>query len=243
MTKVIASGTIEYDETEFYLKFLHDLRSGLTIIGGYADLLIEEDGSLTEQQMENVVQIKKSYGDMIAMVNDVTDLIRINSATIKMTKRDFDLRVVISSKVDSVKPLLEEKDITLELNLPTQEMKVFGDDELMGKALYHIFLQVIGLLPMNSVIKLNATARDSSWIVSFKDNGPGIPPEEIPNLFQPFFISTFFSTMGKREVGLDLLIAKKIVALHKGKLWVESKPEFGTTVNLEIPVKKEVEKK
>lgn len=242
MSKIISGGTVEYDETEFFLKFLHDLRSGLTVIGGYADIMYEEE-NLSDEQRDNIAYIKKAYIEMIQMVNDVTDLIRLNTGTIKTIKKDLDLKDLINKEVQELKPLLRDKEISLELNLPPEPMLVTGDDEILIKALEHIFAQIIDVLPMNSIIKISAAVKGKSWIVSFKDNGSGIPREEVPNLFKPFFTSPFLTSLGKKAVGLDLFIAKKMAALHNGKLWAESEAGVGTTICFEIPVKKEITRK
>jgi len=169
LTKVINPGEIEYDETEFYMKLFQELRTHLTIIGGYAALLAEDnDFPLNEEQKEKTNQILDSYKKMNIIVNDVTDLVRLKEGEVSLHAKEIDLRYILNDVIDDIKPLLTEKDVTMEVSLPSEPMMIIGDVEFLTKAIFHILEHDISYLFMNSKIKITTLLKDKIWEIIFR---------------------------------------------------------------------------
>lgn len=244
MAEIIKYGAEEYNATEFYLNFLHDLRAELTIIGGYASFIKEEaDDAKVEDIKENADHISQSYKKMIEAINNVNDLIRIESGLIKFKKEDVDIKKIISELLAEKKSVIQEKQISIEADIKEDVMLTTGDAESFKKALNHLIDASINFSPMGSRIHIVIFKKEKMWYGYIQDNGPGIPMDEVPNLFKPFQNINALEYLGQNKVGLQLLISKQVINLAGGKLYAESYPDKGVKLIFEIPVKKEVEMK
>ncbi|MFH1453290.1 MAG: hybrid sensor histidine kinase/response regulator [Armatimonadota bacterium] len=241
MSEMIKIGEEGYNVIEFYTNFLHDLRAELTIIGGYASIISEE--SENSEIKANAELISDSYKKMAEAINNVNDLIRIESGVTKFKKEDIDLKKIISDILLENAKLLEEKQLVVEFNPDSEQIWITSDPEGIQKAFTHIIDASIGFCPMGSRIKINIMRGEKIWKGYLQDNGPGIPVEDVPNLFKPFQNIQSLSYTGQSRIGLKLLIAKEILGHLDGKLWAESQPNKGIKLNFELPVKKEIEKK
>lgn len=223
-------------DDEYYLKVFHDLRSGLTIMGGYTSLLMEEgESGLNGEQKEFLLKIRKGYRDTLSLLNDATDLIVVKRISESPQKKNIELKEIINKAETAAKAELKEKNITLEQNLPDNSMMFNGEEELMVRAVYHCLIQIILFSPKDSIIKINAAPVDGGITVSINCGAANIPAEKIPNLFMPFFADEFIAKFGKKKVGLSMAIVKEIMKLHNGKVLAESSTEEGLKITLQIP--------
>lgn len=221
---------------EYYLKLFHDLRSYLTVIGGYASLLLDdEEIGLAEEHKDYLVKIRKGYKNMLSLLNDTSDLIVVKILSRPLNKKELDLKNIINQAADAAKSELKEKNITLEQNQPDNSMLFNGEEELMAKAVYHCLAQLIIFSPKNSVIKINADLECRELKITISCSAANIPREEIPNLFIPFLPVEFLLTYGKKKIGINMAIIKEIMDLHNGSVLVESSIEEGTKITLQIP--------
>lgn len=244
MSETIKYGAEEYNVTEFYLNFLHDLRAELTIVGGYASLIKEEtaEGQI-EDIKENADHISQSYKKMIDAINNVNDLIRIESGLIQFKKEDVDIRKILNELLAEKKSVIQEKQISIEADFKEDTMLVTGDTESFKKAFNHLIDASISFSPMGSRIHIVAFKKEKMWYGYIQDNGPGIPMDEVPKLFKPFQNIHALEYLGENKVGLQLLISKEVINHSGGKLYAESQADKGVKLIFEVPVKKEIEMK
>lgn len=242
MAEIIRFGTEEYNVTEFYMNFLHDLRAELTIIGGYASLILEEEGINADVQ-NNAEFISKAYKKMIESINNVNDLIRIESGIIKFKKEDVDLKKIIREELDEKIKIIQEKQISAQLDIKDDAILITADQESMKKAFSHLLDASLSFCPMGSRIQISIFKKEQIWYGYIHDNGPGIPFEEVPSLFKPFQNIQTLEYLGQDKIGLKLLIAKLVINMSGGKLYAESGNNKGIKLIFEIPVKREIEKK
>lgn len=225
---------VELNE-EYYLKLFHDLRSCLTVIGGYTSLLLDdEEIGLVGEYKDYLVKIRKGYKSMLFLLNDTTDLMVVRILSKSLNKKELDLKEIINKAADAAKMELKEKNITLEQNLPDNPVLFNGEEELMVKAAYHCLMQIILFLPENSVIKINADFNSQEIKITISNSAVNIPREEIPNLFIPFLPVEFLLSYGRKKIGINMVIVKEIMELHNGSVLVESDPEKGIEIILEI---------
>lgn len=246
MTEIIEHGIGEYDVTEFYLNFLHDLRAELTIIGGYASLITEEEDSAAEPNPDvksNADYISKSYKKMVESILNVNDLIRIESGIFKFKKEEVDIKKIIKDELLNKTALLQEKQVSVEIDIKDETIMVTADTDSMKKAFSNLLDSSIGFCPMASRIQIVIFKKEQNWYGYLLDNGPGIPIDEVGNLFKPFQVIPTLEYLGQEKIGLKLLIAKRIINLSGGKLYAESSANKGIKLIFELPVKKEIERK
>lgn len=226
---------VELNE-EYYLKLFHDLRSYLTVIGGYTSLLLDdEEIGLADEHKDYLVKIRKGYKNMLSLLNDTTDLIIVKILSKSLNKKELDFKNIISKAADAAKAELKEKNITLEQNLPDNPMLFSGEEELMVKTVYHCLAQFILFAPEESVIKSAIFSKEDKCLLSISSSGANIPQEEIPNLFIPFLDVEWLTSYGKKKIGINMAIVKEIMELHNGSVLVESDPKKGMEIILEIP--------
>lgn len=242
MADIIRDGK-DYDEFEFLSNYLHDIRAGLTVIGGYSSLLIEGDvGALSEEQKECVVAVKKSYEDMINLTNNATSIVRIQYNQWKINRQDLNLKNLIVQVVKKMEPQITEKNLKIDFKSDDENPVIRGDSEALSQAIYFLLLNSIDFSPLGSSLQINIIKKEISWQVFIQDNGAGIPLEEIPKLFQPFYKSSILELANRQDQCLGLLIAKKLIELHNGRVWLESQIGRGSKINFELAAKKEIGK-
>ncbi|MFH1453988.1 MAG: HAMP domain-containing sensor histidine kinase [Armatimonadota bacterium] len=235
MNDFIKDNTVILND-EYYLKLFHDLRSGLTIMGGYSSILLEEEGSFTEDERIYIDKINEGYKSTLELLNDATDLIITKRLAGFLDKKEMELKGVIEKAKDEAKSILKEKNITLEESTSQDPLPVKGEEELLYKAFYHALKQLVLFSPRDAVIKLNTALKEGKISVSLNCAGAVIPEEEIPSLFEPFLAAEFLTPFGKKKIGLDMTIVREIMTLYNGSIEAVMKSGEGFTINMEMPV-------
>ncbi len=216
----------------------HDLRNPLTLIQNYSSFLIEdheEEDIFSDDQFQLVKQIKESSEYMVQIIEDMLDISAIESGSISLEKDDEDICELVDRVVSLNRPTAGKKDISLTTKLP--------DKAIIKEVDAHKFQQVLDNLISNAIkysqpqtevevgIKKES---DSAITIYVKDEGQGIPENELEDLFVPFTKISSEPTAGEKSTGLGLAIAQKIVEAHGGDIQVESEAGIGSTFYVTI---------
>lgn len=222
-------------KSEFVSSVSHELRTPLTSIQGYAEFLEEEvGGSLSEQQMEFVRQIQRSSIRLTRLVDDLLDFARIDAGTFQLQLAQADLGVKIREIAKSMRPQIEEANLTLDMSVPDEPLSVQMDAQRIGQVLINLIGNAIKFTPPGGEISLRSRYEDDAFRCEIHDTGLGIAPEDIPKLFQRF--SQVEGGLKKRGgTGLGLSICKAIIEAHGGTIGVESLPGEGSTFWFTLP--------
>ena len=209
----------------------HDLKTPLTSIQGYSLLLANKLlGDLTPQQLDAVTIIHKECTRLAKMIDELLDLSKLESGNITLHKKRF----LLSSLEEkcSCRQLAERKGLKLIWNTPDEYGECYGDPDRIAQVLINLISNAIkftekGTITVNS---FPVKKGKKEYIqVDVIDTGIGIPEKELENIFQPYY------KIGKKEgSGLGLRIAKNIVELHNGEIWVESKLGKGSKFSFTI---------
>lgn len=228
----------KFNEVDINLDFLHELRTDMTVIGGYTSFILESHrGSLSEEQAESLDAIKKSYQKVIALTNAFTDFIRLNHDLWKLTREDLDLNSIIKNEVESIKYIFAGEKIDFIVNLPDGKAEARGNPNAISRAINYLLVTGINFTPQeNKKVFISLVKEDNILTGAIQSNGPGIPIDEIGTLFNPFYQSPSLFD-GKKESGLPLIVAKKIFNLHKGNLSIKSESSQGIKIFFSIPAK------
>ena len=214
----------------------HELKSPL---GAVQQNLFALERELSDQLSDDqVTRLEK----MKASINSLLDLIhtwlRVITSDIQALKEDFqpvDITVVISNSVESVEPHAIRKDIEIITSCKEGLGLVWGDEVTLGEAVINIVSNAIKYSRMGSKIWVEATEEDKEILISIKDRGVGIGEEDLPFVFDDFYIAES-APKADRGSGLGLAITRRIIEAHDGSIAVESALDKGSTFMIRLPV-------
>lgn len=219
-------------KSEFVTTVSHDLRSPLTAILGYVEL-IERTGSLSDQQRGFIQRVRSSVEQITLLVSDLLDLGRIE-AGLDGAKEQLKLGSLVRESAGNITELVEAKGLNLSLDLYDNSLEVLADPIRMRQMIGNLLENAIKYTPDGGAIRLEVETEDDQVILRVKDSGPGIPPVDQPYLFDKFYRASNVceDTPG---TGLGLSIVKSIVDNHDGRIWVESNLGQGAVFTVVLP--------
>ena len=219
-------------KNEFVHTVSHDLRSPLTSVLGYTEL-VERVGSLTEQQTEFLNRIRSSVESITSLVNDLLDLSRLE-AGFDSRREMVHLENVLKYALDTMEGQLKLNNLTLKTDIGKDLPELRGNPIRLRQLLDNLLANAVKYAPKGSAIHISLQAEDSQIIFSITDEGPGIPPPEQTRIFEKFYrASNVPDEIGGS--GLGLAIVKSIVDSHQGRIWVESTLGKGSTFFVVLP--------
>jgi two-component system phosphate regulon sensor histidine kinase PhoR len=220
-------------KSEFVSTVSHDLRSPLTAILGYVEL-IDRVGPVNDTQREFIHRVQASVSNITSLINDLLDLGRIE-AGFDALKDIVPIGPIIRFAVDSLRSRYEEKnqEVTLEIseNLPA----VLGNPVRLRQMIGNLVGNAIKYTQPGGKIIVRGDSRDDQFIFQVIDNGPGIPPGEQPYIFDKFYRASNVSSESN-GTGLGLAIVKSIIENHQGRVWVDSILGQGATFTVVLPI-------
>jgi CheY-like chemotaxis protein/two-component sensor histidine kinase len=215
----------------------HDLRTPLGAICSYSGFLLDEaTKSLSPEQIEFLATIKGTSEFLLGMVNDLLDISKIEAGKLELDLKPTDLVSLIEHNVLLQRPLAENKQIGLEFHYDHALPEIMLDQSKIGQVLDNLISNAIKFSHPRSAIEVRAAVVGDRAQVSVKDEGQGIPPEELGRLFKPFKKTSVKSTAGEKSTGLGLAIVRKMVKGHHGEVWVESEIGKGSTFYFSLPL-------
>jgi signal transduction histidine kinase/DNA-binding response OmpR family regulator len=217
---------LDHLKSEFVTTVSHDLRSPLTSILGYVDLL-ERVGPINEKQHEFIRRVRLSVGQITSLINDLLDLGRIE-AGLDIAYEETPIVLLARYAVESLRGMAEKRGVKIEADLPKKLPLVNGDPIRLRQMIGNLLDNAIKYTPAGGVVRVEAKVEHSQVILNVTDTGPGIHPADIPYLFDKFFRARNVP-QDIPGTGLGLSIVKSIVDNHGGRIWVESIIGEGTT--------------
>lgn len=211
----------------------HELRAPLTAMRGYASLIYEEL-ALPEQARQQARNIGDATERLVAIVNDVLDVARIQSGKLAVDSVPTDVAAVITAVIDELRVSAGEKGITLSVALPNKLPSIMGDAKRLHQALTNLVSNAIKYTPSGS-IQLELKELYSKVEIRIKDTGTGISHEDQQKLFAPFFRVQNEDVEKITGSGLGMWITKQFIELMGGTVAVESIKGVGTHLVVELP--------
>ncbi len=217
---------------DFVNNVSHDLRTPLTAILGYIEL-IERAGPTTDLQKEFIRRVQISVQSITALINDLLDLGRIE-AGFDTRKENIDLSTIIQYIVDGQRSRLEEMSQSLVVENGANLPLVLGNPIQLRQMLNNLISNAIKYSPVGGTISILTRFKGGQIIIQVSDNGKGIPTEEQPFIFEKFYRASNISA-DHPGTGLGLAIVKSIVENHNGRIWVDSTPGQGAAFTIVLP--------
>jgi two-component system NtrC family sensor kinase len=219
-------------KSEFVTTVSHDLRSPLTAILGYIEL-IERSGGLNEQQGEFIRRVQLSVSQITDLVSNLLDLGRIE-AGLDEAKENTPIVVLARYALESMRTAAENKGLILRSDLPEELPMVLGAPIRLRQMIGNLLDNAIKYTPPGGFVAIEGEAEADQVILRVIDTGPGIPTADQPYLFDKFYRATN-APEDPPGTGLGLSIVKSIVDNHDGRIWVESTLGEGTTFTVVLP--------
>jgi len=219
---------------EFLSTVSHELRTPLNAIIGFAELLLQKiEGDLTETQEEDIRIIRQGGRHLLEMVEEILDLSAIVSGHVKMESDAFLLADVVREVINAARSQKQNDSVSLELDEESLQIEILGDRRRIWQVLTNLVGNAVKFTE-SGTISVNAQRLKGEIQVCVKDTGPGIPLEDQEEIFKEFHQTGDRRAM-RRGTGLGLAISRRLVSLHGGRIWVESKPGKGATFCFTLP--------
>lgn len=226
---------IEKTRQEFLANVSHELRTPLTSIRGFVQGML--DGTIPV--LKHHLYLSRVYTEsqrLSYIVNDLLDIARIRSGQIDLKREEIDLWDVCREAADCITPLAKEKEIKMALLLPDKHEKapVYADHCRLMQVFLNITENAVRFTPPGCRVQIKGELADKKAIVSIIDEGPGIPPEDIPFIFERFYRGNFTNQFQEGGTGLGLAISKLLMDVHGGKIDVQSKTGQGSIFRISL---------
>jgi len=219
-------------KSEFVHTVSHDLRSPLTSVLGYAEL-IRRAGSLSDSQEEYLDRIRSSVESITVMVNDLLDLSRLE-AGFDMRREVVHLENILTYTLDALESQFTLAELKVNLNIAPDLPCLRANPIRLRQLLENLIGNSIKYSPKGGVINIILKAENDQIILMVEDSGVGIPMNEQTRIFEKFYRATNVSD-GTEGTGLGLAIVKSIVSSHQGRIWVESAEGQGAKFFVVLP--------
>jgi signal transduction histidine kinase len=223
-------------KTDFVANMSYELRTPLTSIGGFAELLGGGyAGELSTKAKDYVEAIVESVERLSKLINDVLDLTTGDARGVALEKERVDIAGLCRAAADTAKQRAAEKSQKLEVEISPSAGHVFGDARRLREAVEHVLQNAMAYSDRKGRIALTAEGDTKQAIIRISDNGPGIPREDLPRVFDRFHRVADAGFRGEAALGLGLPLTRQFIEAHGGTVELESKKGKGTTVTLTIP--------
>ncbi len=228
-------------KSEFVSTVSHDLRSPLTAILGYIDLM-ERVGPVNDKQKEFLHRIDTSVQNITTLINDLLDLGRIEAGF--DTRREFvPLATLIQHALEVMQEQASKKKLSLTHQIEAGLPQVYGIPSQLRQMLSNLVNNAMKYTPAGGHIHIQAAGENGQVILRVEDNGQGIPINDQPHIFDKFYRASNVS-IDIPGTGLGLAIVKSVVENHKGRIWLDSTPgqgsKFTVVLPLEYPTKEQI---
>jgi signal transduction histidine kinase len=227
--------TKEEEWVRFIDTLAHELKTPLTSIIAAAGLLAEELENSADKSSQKLIQtILHNSNTLEKRLAELLDTVKTGSGRIQLQVEPIDLKSLVLGTCLQVTPLVQGKAQKLTTDLPASLPLVHGDGQRLEQVLLNLMTNAVKFTPEKGNISIMVRGREDGILVAVKDDGIGIAREEQGRLFKPY--SRIRSDQQRHPgLGLGLALAKQVVELHGGRIWVESEPGKGSIFSFTLP--------
>ncbi len=248
---------VERLKSQFISTVSHEMRTPLTGIYGYAELLLHRAAS---PQIQNswITRIYEEARQLNEIIDELLDLSRIEAGRLELLKSWFSMETLVQKVLTNFGFVVQQEETRasklqhrFELEVMPDLPQVYADEEKLTKVLNNLVANAVKYSPNGGLVRLKigqTEAEPTSWSsnattivlheiqVSIADQGMGIEPEDLARIFELFYRTRRGQELKVRGTGLGLTIAKSLIDLHQGRIWLESQPGKGTTFYFTLPL-------
>jgi len=222
-------------KSEFLANVSHELRTPMNAIIGYSKLMLDGlDGELNEQQETDLQRVTTAADNLLGLINGLLDLSKIEAGRMEITVEELALGPLAEEVIQLVRPQADAKGITLSCSVEADAPAVLADRARIRQVLVNLMSNAVKFTDAGGV-RIAASSADGWVTLSVTDSGIGISREAQAYIFDEFRQADASTTRKYGGTGLGLAISKRLVALHGGRIWVESNPTGGSTFSFTLP--------
>jgi signal transduction histidine kinase len=225
------------EETEFVRRELlanisHELRTPLTSIQGYMEGMID---GVVPADPETFQLVHREAARLARLVANIERLSRVEAGTERIEPHPLDARRVVDDVADHLRPQLEQKQLDLALELPADLPMVFADEDRLVQVLTNLVGNSFQYTPAGGHVTVSAAARDGRMVFAVQDDGIGVPPDDLPHIFERFYRVDKSRSAAGGGAGIGLTLTKSLVAQMGGSVWAESVLGEWTRISFSLP--------
>jgi PAS domain S-box-containing protein len=239
-TEELAAAMIQAQESDriksaFLATMSHELRTPLNSIIGFTGVVLQGlAGPLNEEQFRQLSMTRDSAWHLLALINDILDISKIEAGELEILKRPFDIRQATESVLRIVQPLAQKKNLQLKMAIGPNVDTINNDRRRVEQVLINLINNAIKFTERGEV-NIECQIRDGWLETSVRDTGIGIKPEDMQRLFKPFQQIDTGLARGHDGTGLGLAICQRLVTAMGGEIIVESQWAVGSTFKFTLP--------
>lgn len=225
-------------KSQFLAMVSHELRTPLTAISAYTDILVRNStGNLTEKQVTQLGVVRRNSTHLSKLITDLLDISQIESSAFSLAKANFDLGEMVLDLVESLGPLVSDKEQKLTTDV-AEGVELVADRQKITQVIANLIENAVKYSPVGAEINIQSGLSDGEAEIVVSDNGNGISKEDQERIFETFFRSRTEENWEVPGTGLGLALVKRIVAMHGGTVSLESEPGVGSTFTILLPILK-----
>ncbi len=235
------SNELDKLKIEFLQSISHELRSPLTPILGYLEMMKDGDiGELTPKQKEVVEEIYLCGKNMQMIVDELLEVATIQAGKLSLEFDDVDLQAVLLQAVKGIRKYADDQHIQVETRFPPDPLWIVGDKHSLAEIFTHLVRNAVKFNREKGKVKVEVKVKDNGFEIAVTDTGIGIPNDRLDRIYDAFYQVDSSSSRSYEGVGLGLYLVKRLVDIHNGAIEVQSKEGSGTTLTVFIPQNRQV---
>ena len=208
---------------EFLATLSHELRTPLNAITGWAHML--RSGGLDRPTQSKALEtINRNALLQTQLISDILDVSRINSGKLRLDLKPVDLAVVVQAALDTIRPAADAKNIRINSSIAESE-PISGDPARLQQVVWNLLSNAVKFAPISGQLDIRLERKDSDVELTVQDDGPGIRPDFLPHMFEPFRQSDSSSTRAHHGLGLGLSIVRHLVEMHGGRVMAKNRDD------------------
>jgi two-component system, NtrC family, sensor kinase len=224
-------------KSAFLANMSHELRTPLNAILGFSQVLREGmAGEINSKQAEYLDDVLSSGNHLLALINDVLDLSKVEAGEVELEVAPFSLREALERGIVMVRERASEDGVQLALGLDSGVDVIEGDERRIRQVIFNLLSNAVKFTPPGGAVDVSAAQVNGEVRVSVADSGPGIAPEDHERIFEEFRQAEAGVSQGE-GTGLGLALSKRLVELHGGRIWVDSELGRGATLVFTLPAR------
>ncbi|HOJ03207.1 MAG TPA: HAMP domain-containing sensor histidine kinase [Bacteroidota bacterium] len=219
----------------------HDLRNPISVILSFSELMLHDDvESLTDAQREMVDSVYESSVFMLKLLNNLLDISAIEAGKLTLDMLPTDIAVLLRKNLQRNRILAERKGIAIRDEIDADLPMLALDAGKFEQVLNNLITNAVKFSERGTTVTVRCERSDHEVVLSVRDQGQGIPAEELDRLFKPFSRTSVRATAGESSTGLGLAIVKRIIDGHAARVRVDSVVGQGTVFSISLPIPSEV---
>lgn len=211
----------ESSKNQLVVNLAHDLRTPLTSVLGYLDLILNDE-NLTEEQVKHFLTIAFTKSQRLeSLIDELFEITRMNYGMLPIEQKYINLSDLLHQLKEELYPVFTKNNLTARMNFPPY-LPIIGDGELLARVFENLLMNATRYGYDGQFVDINGFIESEEVVVQVVNYGDRIPPEDLPHLFDMLYTGDKARTQNKNSTGLGLFIAKNIVEQHNGSITVQS---------------------